>query len=1561
MKTSLELEKTEVQVGFIPILCAAPLILAHARGIFEKNGLQVSLSRAPGWGGIKELIAYGEIDAAHMLSPMPLACNLGIDGKQSDLKLAAIQNVNGQALTLASEHAGITNAQDMKGFTFGVPYRFSMHYYLLCHYLAQHGVNPLVDVTIKEVAPPNMPAYLEQGRVDGVFAPEPFNQIPVSLGTGFIFLLSKEIWDGHPCCSFATSRSFTENNPNTYNALLHSVLEAEWVLHSADPEERRAIARAIADPEHLNLEDSLPAEQVLSGEFPDGRGAEHRVHDRIDFMPHPFVDYGTWMLSQMQRWGQLGKVVDYREIVESTFDSSGAREIATALGYRPQERSKADSIGFDRDHPFEYMSTQPFCCFDENAQSKGSREIPQALHEHLAGLNARLAPAVGGRFDVEIEVGGSDELGRLEELLGELVLNSRFSRDLLSDRNDKLHRHKEQLEETVAARTAELSDANERMQVEMNERRAAQEEAALQSKVTDAINKVLREALDCETEEEVAQIALSAAEELTGSKFGFIGEINEEGLFDTIGLSSPGWHACEMEGTRAAILIKGMELRGIWATVLQSGASQIVNEPSAHPKRVGIPEGHPPLSRFLGVPFIKGGKAVGMIALANKATDYTKEDQESVEALVAVFYEAILRKRLERTVREHSLLKTAQAALAAQMQGEHSTELLCRNIITFLCNHLEVPLGIFYAAQENGTLRLAGSYAYKPREGARCEYRLGEGLVGQAALEQTDKVLVDVPESYFAIESGLGEMVPRCIHIKPILREDRVSAVLELGLLQELQPTQSAFLDAVAESISLAVEGSLARERQAALLEETQRQSEELQSQQEELRVSNEELEEQTQRLKASEERLRVQQEELQVTNEELEEKNDLLERQKRDVERARQEIAEKAEDLALASKYKSEFLANMSHELRTPLNSLLLLARSLADNREGNLDEGQIESARVIYQGGNDLLELINEILDLSKIEAGRMDLRLTDAPVADLAAAVESGFRGLAEESGLSFAVSVRDGTPEHIRTDQQRLLQVLKNIVGNAIKFTDEGKVEVGFAATDSGRQIEIFVADTGIGIAREQQRVVFEAFQQADGGTARKHGGTGLGLSISRELTSLLGGEIRLVSEPGEGSTFTVTLPIAGPASAPRHTPETGRATPRPTPRAPVRPAAISDDREQTDRGDRSVLFIEDDVGFLTALAKHGREQGFKILAATTGEEGVELAGRYLPRGIVLDLKLPGIDGWRVLDMLKENPATRHIPVHLMSANEPSPKALSKGAVGYVQKPVSRDQIVAALQKMEETASRRDKRVLLVEDDNDIRKGIVELIGDEHVAVDEATGGGEAIEALRATRYDCMILDLGLWDFDGDELLKKINEDDEITPPPVIVYTARDLTWDENVNLRAYSDSIIIKDVRSDERLLDEVTLFLHRMVSEMPEKKRQVITNLHDTDALLRDKTALVVDDDMRALFALTKILSERGMEVLKAENGRVALDLLQKRPDIDVVLMDIMMPELDGYETTRRIRGQERFENLPIIALTAKAMKDDRDACIAAGADDYLPKPVDRDRLISMLRVWLYR
>ena len=920
-------------------------------------------------------------------------------------------------------------------------------------------------------------------------------------------------------------------------------------------------------------------------------------------------------------------------------------------------------------------------------------------------------------------------------------------------------------------------------------------------------------------------------------------------------------------------------------------------------------------------------------------------------------------------------IKTGLNRLNDVMLGDQPAADLAGNVINEVAAYVGAEVGTFCAVEQaSGTpsLALLAGYACTPNPDLPVRFEPGERLVGQAVLEKRQILITDIPDDYIKVASTLGDTRPRHICITPLLFEGQVKGAIELGTLDGLTESQTAYLSQASPSVAIAIETSHNRDRLRAALEESQRLTEETQT-------TNEELEEQTQALQQSDERLRAQQEEMETTNEELEEKNDLLEKQKREVEQARRQISDKAEQLALTSKYKSEFLANMSHELRTPLNSLLLLARGLEENREGNLSSDQVESARIISRGGNDLLTLINEILDLAKIESGRMIIKSADVDVADLADSLRSMFEPLAGEKHLKFQVLLEDDCPDRILSDRTRMQQVVRNLVSNAIKFTSEGSVAIEFGRLPTGTTLSqrglspentlaIRVRDTGVGIAADKQAIIFQPFEQAEAGTTRQFGGTGLGLSISREIVNLLGGEILVTSEVGHGSTFTVCLPVhpaADRTPAIKHPAQSRSATEASAGQEAENQTQefekITDDRNDLVPGDKVIAVIEDDEGFASVLLKSCRERGFKCIVSPSGEVGLEMVRTHKPAAVILDLRLPGMGGQKVLHLLKDSPETRHIPVHIASVDEPSKEILKQGVIGHLIKPVSREDLAGVFEQIETLLTRKAKNLLVVEDDTEVRKSVVAMVVDSDVEVTEAKSGEEARAALKARRYDCMVLDLGLKDMDGMELLESASTDPDILLPPVIVHTARDLTVEQETALRAYAESIVLKDVRSQERLLDEVSLFLHRVVKDMPEEKRKIITDLHDSDVIFSNKTVLIVDDDMRTVFALSKLLRDRGMKTIKADNGQKALEALAAAPEVDIVLMDIMMPVLDGYDAIKRMREQEALKKTPVIALTAKAMKGDAERCIAAGANDYLPKPVDQDRLLSMMRIWLYR
>lgn len=903
--------------------------------------------------------------------------------------------------------------------------------------------------------------------------------------------------------------------------------------------------------------------------------------------------------------------------------------------------------------------------------------------------------------------------------------------------------------------------------------------------------------------------------------------------------------------------------------------------------------------------------------------------------------------------------KLAQTGLLSRLQGGPSLADLGERILNFVAEYLGAHVGAIYIAEPNGNFRRFGTYALEPGAAGAEIVREGEGLAGQVARDNRIAHLKDVPPKYLDVRSSLGGHPPRELLIVPAATDDRVLALLELGFLTPVDAACLELFSRVSESIASAVRSAHYRMRQTELLAETQRQAEELQAQQEELKTQNEELEQQSRVLQASQARLENQQAELEQINAQLEEHTQTLEHQRDGLQRTQKELQR-------ASAYKSEFLANMSHELRTPLNSSLILAKILSDNKDGNLTAEQVKFAQSIYSAGNDLLTLINDILDLSKIEAGKIDVHPEPIRAARLVDDLAVAFGPVASEKKLELVMHVEDGVPESFTTDPTRLHQILKNLLSNALKFTERGGVSLSLRRVADGR-LAFEVKDTGIGIAPEQHDVVFEAFRQADGTTNRKYGGTGLGLSISRDLTRLLGGELTLESAPGRGSTFTLYLPesftpVKVEPQARKPTAHTTRlahvSVPPSTPR-PVAAPSLPDDRDQVTTGVRALLIIEDDVNFTRILTDLAHELGFKALIASTAEEGLALAERYRPTAVVLDVGLPDRSGLTVLDSLKHQSATRHIPVHVISASDYKQVALEMGATGYAIKPVQREQILSALQLLESQATKGQRRVLVVEDDAGHREATCRLLQTDNVETVAAEDASSALAQLERSTFDCMVLDLSLPDRTGFELLEEMSRKDEYSFPPVIVYTGRALSNEEEQRLRRLSHSIIIKGARSPERLLDEVTLFLHQVESELPPERQRMLRDVRHREAIFEGRSVLIVEDDVRNIFALSSLLEPKGAKIEIARNGREALNVLKEKPGIDLVLMDIMMPEMDGFQAMREIRKQPAFARLPIVALTAKAMADDREQCIEAGANDYIAKPVDVDKLLSLARVWM--
>ena len=968
--------------------------------------------------------------------------------------------------------------------------------------------------------------------------------------------------------------------------------------------------------------------------------------------------------------------------------------------------------------------------------------------------------------------------------------------------------------------------------------------------------------------------------------------------------------------------------------------------------------------------------------------------------------------------RREERLKTQLAELNDRMRGDMTLQQLGSNMLNYLVPTLDAQIGAFYVYdQATEKLRLSSSYALQRRKNLANEFALGEALVGQSALEHKQILLQRVPEDYLSITSATGEATPRNVIVTPIVLEDELKGVLEIAAFREFTEDDLAFLEQGVRHLAISVHTAQSRVRLAHMLEQTRQQAEELeaqkqalskvnedleeqamelsasesrlQQQQEELKAINEELEAQTQALRASEESLQAQQEELRVTNEELEAQARLMSEQKAEVTKKNQELEllheeleDKVRELEMSSRYKSEFLSTMSHELRTPLNSILILSNALAENKRGNLDEKQREHASVIHSAGTDLLSLINDILDISKIEEGKMDIIIDDIHMSELAEHFRRNFTHVAEDRGLKFEVNLGETLPERMYTDRQRLEQVLKNMLSNAMKFTEHGSVtlRMDIPGEDeklpgrqlvAGQTVRFSVIDTGIGIAPDKQRLIFEAFQQADGTTSRKYGGTGLGLTISRELARLLGGEIDIYSEgEGMGCTFMLYLPVGSmeAVDAPEDTASAaqlhvngGAGTLAGVLQAAGEASGATGDDEGFTVREKSVLIIEDDNDFATVLVDLAADYGLEGHVCHDGESGLEYARHYRPSAIILDIGLPGMDGWEVMERLKADARTKDIPVHFLSGKDERKKALDLGAIDFLTKPVNKDQILGAFAKIETAISKNVRRLLVVEDSEIQHEGIRELFDQKGVEITAVVNGAEALEALRSQVFDCMILDLTLPDMTGFELLETLHGSDEYDTVPVIIYTGKDLTREEEAQLRKYADRIILKTERSSERLLNEASLFLHWLESTLPSHARNAARAVEHRDDVFEDKKLLLVDDDMRNIYALSAQLEELGFDITIANNGREALETLDQAPDMDIVLMDIMMPEMDGYEAMGRIRAQDRFQKLPILALTAKAMKDDRAKCIDAGANDYCSKPIDMAKLTSLMRVWLHK
>ncbi|MGZ5254356.1 MAG: response regulator, partial [Flavitalea sp.] len=903
------------------------------------------------------------------------------------------------------------------------------------------------------------------------------------------------------------------------------------------------------------------------------------------------------------------------------------------------------------------------------------------------------------------------------------------------------------------------------------------------------------------------------------------------------------------------------------------------------------------------------------------------------------------------------------------MIGEKDLRNLTKNVLEQVTGYTGSAVGAFYLSHPGEQLKLASSVSLDLAH-VKQSMAFGEGIAGRAASERKPVLLSELDKAELLIDYSGGSLKPASIIAMPIVYDNILKGVIELGSVKDYSPVVQEFLKTACLNIGMAIHSAKDHQRLQELLSETQAQSEELQVQHSELENINAELEAQAEKLQASEEELKVQQEELQQANLELEERSRLLEEKNELILERNLDIQQKADELALSTRYKSEFLANMSHELRTPLNSILLLSRLLSENHDSNLSNDQIEYAQVIQSSGKGLLTLIDDILDLSKIEAGKMDLEYTDLNTSELLHDLKQMFEPMAREKNLQLEFEVGNDVPGIIESDRLRLEQILRNLISNALKFTKKGKVSL--SASLQNKDISFKVTDTGIGIPQDKLQTVFEAFQQADGSTRRKFGGTGLGLSISRELAKLLGGEILIESTEGKGSTFTLVVPIhrvqqTTQKNQPLTQPQSDKVEqPKNISQSDNRfttdiiPEAVPDDRANIHQNDKVILIIEDDTGFAKSLLDYTRTKGYKGLVSVRGDEGIELAKKFKPLGILLDVQLPVKNGWEVMEELKSDKSTRHIPIHMMSSYEVKTKSLSKGAVDFINKPVAYEKLGEMFEKIDQALKKHPKKVLIVEENPKHAEALAVFLDSNKVNSEIRHSIDDGITALNQQDVDCVILDMGVPAQRSYDMLENVKKSVGLENVPIIVFTGKNLSHVEEMKIKQYADSIVVKTAHSYQRILDEVSLFLHLVEENTKEEKPTRYKRMGELGEVLKGKSILIADDDVRNIFSLTKLLENYGMNVVTAIDGNEALTQLESNK-IDLVLMDMMMPEMDGYESTKRIRNIPKYRNLPVIAVTAKAMTGDREKCINAGASDYITKPVDIDQLISLLRVWLYQ
>ena len=1321
--TACELEKTDLRISFIPIICSAPLIYAHSHGFFEKNGLNVTLRPAPGWSGIKELIVHGLVDAVHMLSPMPLACGLGIDGRRADIRLATIQNVNGQALTLAKKHVGIKDVRDMKGFTFGVPYRFSMHYYLLCHFLAEHGVNPLTDVTILEVAPPRMPYYLEKGRVDGVFAPEPFNQIPVQRRTGFIYVLSKDIWPRHPCCSLATSQDFIDTHPNTYRAMLKSVLEAELTLHKADMQERKAIAREISDPAYLNQEDSVPVQQALAGDFPDGRGQHCKVPDRIDFIPHPWEEHGTWMLSQMQRWAQLPGEINYREVVESVFDRD-TRELAESLGFDKEERPSLAGIGpFADTDPFRYMRQQPFCAFEEQRKPLTDYGLSDPARKRLSDIVRRLAKVAGGELDTQIEVTADDEVGLLEQVLGETVLNMKFA-------NEAIAEHAGRLNQRVEERTAELANANQELKREVAERQQVEERAQHLNAVLLAIRNVNQLISRERDRDRLLQGVCDSVNEARGYRSCWVALLDSSRNLITAAEAGLG------DDFRGLVeQMRRGQLSTCMTRALSLSGALVIDGPSAC-------DGCPQDQRCAGGKTMAarlehGGDVYGLM-VASIRTDVAidQEEQtlfEEVAGDIAFALHTVReeqdRKRAEQSLREaHQELerrveeRTAALARAnTSLQSEvaerkRAEQTLRESEAVYLSLVESLPLNVLRKDQEGRVV--FGNQRY-------CE-TLGrplDELVGKTDFDLFPRELADKYRKDDAAVTATGEVLETIEkHVKPD------------GETIYVQVLKAPVFDA--ERMIVGVQAMFwdvtARERAA-------------------------------------------------------------------EATRAAKEAAE------AASRAKSDFLANVSHEIRTPMNAIIGMTELVLDTE---LSASQRDYLKMVRESGESLMSVINDVLDFSKIEAGKLEL---EGVAFDLRENLGDTMKSLAlraHTKGLELACHIRREVPDRLVGDIGRLRQIVLNLVGNAIKFTEAGEVVLEVdrkSQLDDQVMVHFAVADTGIGIVPEKQAAIFDAFEQADSSTTRRFGGTGLGLAISSRLVQLMDGRIWVESDVGRGTTFHFTARFKLASGEAAEVPAAKRAMIR----------------------DAPVLVVDDNATNRRILEEMLGNWGMKPTAVSGAREALAVLheARQLGEPYVLvltDANMPEVDGFRLAEQVKQDGQLSSTVIMMLTSGDrfgDVTRCEQLGIAAYLLKPIKQselfDAIVLALgitvtepEAAEATAAKQPSRldslrILLAEDslvNQKLAVGLLEKYG--HTVV-VANHGREAIAALDTQDFDLVLMDVQMPEMDGFEATTAIRGNEKRTGAhvPIVAMTAHAMKGDREHCLEAGMDGYVAKPIRA----------------------------------------------------------------------------------------------------------------------------------------------------------------